>query len=203
MSKLYKGIDYSDIFRGYLYWTAIPFTRSLPFEIIEDVKQNDEEDSIYKVIKGLEGFDFNDLETDEVIKVLVPHKIRIGLILQNDIYNHDMNYHQVFVAPIQTLHREGKSKTFLHKLTQENNLPNAHYLGIETGHESFVNLGDIKRVHKSLILKRFNSKEIKADTMNELCRKLSVLLDIKEIAACEDCKFKCENCVLKDMAVNK
>lgn len=206
MSKVYTGIDSSEIYRGYLYWAAIPFTRSLPLEIVEDVKPKDDQDSVYKIIKDLDGFNFDKIGDNDFtfeLKVVVPHKIRIALVLQNDFYNHNPDYHQVFVAPIQTLHRENKSKSFIKKLTIENELPNAHYLGIETGHEAFVNLGDIKRIHKSLILKPFREKEIDNEIMNELCKKLSILLDIKEIAACDECKFKCENCALKNMAVNK
>ena len=207
MIKIFQGVGYSEILRGHLYWSAIPYTKGRPLDFLEDFKELDDGTNICKVVKKENGFECEiDEETQEPmseVKVIIPHKVRIALVLQNDFLNHHSAYHQVFVVPIQTLHRAGKTKTFLDKLAIRNEYPQYHYIGEETGREAYVNIGDIKRIHKSLLLERFRPEQINVDVMTEICNKISFLLDIKEIPVCHDCKRNCANCDLKKIIVNK
>jgi len=206
MFKVFQGVSYTEILRGHLYWSAIPFTKGRPLDFLEDFSQLGNGERSCKVVNKEVGFE---CEIDDItqepkteVSVIIPHKVRIALVLQNDFLNHHASYHQVFVAPIQTLHREGKTKSFIEKLTIKNEYPQYHFIGEETGREAFINIGDIKRIHKSLLLEKFREEELDQDIIKEVCNKLSSLLEIKEISACQDCKMKCENCDLKKSTIN-
>lgn len=150
------------------------------------------------------GFLRNEDDDSYMAQIIVNHKIRPVVVLQNNEYNHRTNFDSVIVLPIQSLKRDGRNPGFLNKLTINNTIPQLHYLGIHTGKESYITLTDIKRLHKTYLLDHFKSPPLQDNVLEDICLKLSELLDVKKIPACNECKMNCDNCDYKKaVAVNE
>lgn len=204
-------LPYSDINRGFIYLAAIPFTDPRPLNFFipcNECTQNQyctsKTGDCGKAERKSGGFEPQiNSQTGRyearVVPVIVPHKARLVVVFQADKYNHASDYHQVFVAPIQTLHRDVKTRELAEHLTGPNDLPQLHYIGLTTGQEAFINLADLKRIHKSLLLAKRSVKSIDLPIMRDATIKLAKLVDVKEIEECQNCQRKCENCTLKQM----
>ncbi len=208
------SVDHLQIFRGKIYWTAIPFSQPNPLVFFESCSTCSEstgctnaKNDCGRSIKRDVVFNKNLLKTTEsgksIASVIIPHKIRPAIILQKDLYNHRTDYDSIIVLPIQSLYREKKSPSFLQKLTVENSIPQLHYIGMHTGNESFVSLSDIKRLHKTYLIEPMAIPPITEESIIEMCNKLADLLDVKQIPACKDCHRNCDNFTFKKAAVNE
>lgn len=211
MSKFFKGIQSKDIFLGNIYTTIIPFSTPQPLSLFESCTTcesnkmcNGFNENCGRKYNDGQDFDRDKMSqfqnNDSEISVIVPHKIRPAVVIQPDDYNHRDNYPFVFVAPIQTLHREKIQAKKLKKILA-NELPQLHYIGDHTGHEAYINISDIKRLHKSFLLEKHSSDPFSDDIMLEVLIKISSLLGMGKgkIAACKTCEMNCDNCSLKNM----
>ncbi|WP_027410467.1 type II toxin-antitoxin system PemK/MazF family toxin [Anoxybacteroides tepidamans] len=183
-----SGINYSEIKRGHIYLAAIAYSDGRPlnfFEPMPDLGEN-----IGKVVTKPHGFE---AETDErgiqrakEVSVIVKHKARLAVVLQNDLFNSNEDYHHVYVAPIATIHPSLEKSDLIKRLKEKNDIPQLHYIGEHTGRPAYINIGDIKRIHKSLLLEKKGYPPIDNDQLNIIGEKICTLLEIKRITQSEE-----------------
>lgn len=207
MADMISKIPYENIKWSNVYLAAIPYTEPRPLKFFETCGSCESSNACEtrtsncgKLILKDHGFEpvvnaeTGRFEAMEVL-VAVPHKVRPAVVIQTNELNSDGSYHQVFVAPIQSL-TTIKDQELLNRIKTHNDVPMFHYISGITKHDSVIVVADIKRLHKSLLLKE-NSKSISEDDMEIIGEKISELLEIRKIAACQDCENNCDNCSLK------
>lgn len=212
MSEITK-IPYDKIKWSHVYLAAIPYTKPRPLKFFETcgtctAEKHCSEKTVDCGKLVLKDYGFEPVKNPETGKweatevlVAIPHKVRPAVVIQIDEINADKTYHQVYVAPIQSLFTI-KNPEHMERVKKENDVPFFHYITGATDHDSVIVVSDIKRIHKSLLLKETKGI-ISTNDMEIVGEKISALLDIKKIAACEECDKNCENCLLKKQAVNK
>lgn len=183
-------VSNEEIKRGKIFWSAIPFSEQRPLIVYKPIKN-----ATFTGKKQTEDIlTFNETDKNKhsnIIDVIVRHKRRMALIVQNNRFNNDLNYKYVYVVPITTF---GGNKDKIDYIKNNPHIPQFHYLGFITGKESVANISDIKRIHKSLLLENSNC-EIKnnGQLMIDICKKIGYSMDIKEIEKCKECKLNYDN----------
>ncbi|WP_035290288.1 type II toxin-antitoxin system PemK/MazF family toxin [Clostridium sp. KNHs214] len=200
----YKDIELvsnNEIKRGKIFWSAIPFSEQRPLIIYDSIKNASYTGKIHEE-NNLDFNSINERKQSNEIDVIIRHKRRMALIVQNDKFNNDADYPFVYVIPITTF---GGNKEKINYVKNNPELPNFHYLGNLTGKESVINISDIKRIHKSLLLEDSNFK-INDDgkIMIDVCKKIGYYMNIQQIEKCKECKYNYENYIkIEDKLVKK
>lgn len=186
-----KILDYETINRGNVYWAAIPFSEERPFKIFSLLKNA----SVTGKKKNEDEFTFDgSIDEDgkrhsDEIDVVVRHKRRMAIVVQDDNFNHDKDYDFVYVVPLTTFN-SNSDKIAYFKENKDN--PSFHYVGKINGKESVANISDIKRIHKSLLLDYTYSTLISDENMKDICVKIGTFMQIDEIEKCKECKYNYE-----------
>ena len=195
-----QRISYDKIKRRSFFLAGIPFSDGEPLDFFVpclNSKCTETKDYCGMAVNTLSGFGPEiDPKTGRQISpevnVIVKHKARLVIVMQLDHLNQQSNYHHVIVVPVYSLDKLG---TELKKqVLEKNDIPLLHYINNITGKPAYIDLADIKRIHKSLLLESKSYAPVSNEEMNKICQKLSVLLDIKKIAECETCDKRCDNC---------
>ena len=211
MSKFYRGVKIEELKVGNIYRTAIPFTVTQPLKFFQGCSEcknkktcNTAYDDCGKAVIDPNGLNRDNVldSEEETLSIVVPHKVRPAVLIESETYLRKGSFPYVFMAPIQTLHREGKDARYLKKLIEKNSYPTVHYIGEHTGRESVVSVSDIKRVHISMLLEPHEANPFADDILIEIYRKLGDLVgfDKGKISACQTCEMNCDNCELKKLA---
>lgn len=190
-----KCVENDKIIRGKFYWAAIPYTEERPLYIFKTI--NDAKFTGKKTKEDASSFNgmFSEEEKrrkSEIIDVIVRHKRRLVLIIQNQEYNSNQSYNFVYVVPITTFENNSSKLKFF---KEHNDIPHFHYIGQATNKESVANIGDIKRIHKSLLLESTNYKSLSEKLINDICKKIGTLMEIGELEKCKECMY---NYIKKD-----
>lgn len=192
MENEIRNIDYKDINRNSLYWVAIPFSEERPLKIFEKLENTVNAGN--KLDENNNTFDgsINEFgrKQSEIIDVVVRHKRRLAIVIQDNKFNHDKNYGYVYVVPLTTFNKNKKRI----KLIKENmDIPNYHYVGFVGNEESVANIGDVKRIHKSLLLETTKYKSLKNEIMEDVCKKVAIMLKVEKLEKCDECIYNYEN----------
>ena len=133
--KEIKTLSNEKINRNSFYWVAIPFTEKRPLQIFEKVENEFDLGKKQSEVKNqFDGhIDKMGKRYSDIIDVIVRHKRRLALIVQNDEYNKKENYNFVYVVPITTFNSNDSKIEYFKK-----NMDIAHYqyIGKITGKES-------------------------------------------------------------------
>ncbi|MBW9156287.1 type II toxin-antitoxin system PemK/MazF family toxin [Clostridium tagluense] len=190
-----KYVKNDEIKRGMFYWAAIPYTEERPLFIFEKIgKAKYTGKKKYENIKTFDGkFSSlrNKIESEE-IDIIIRHKRRLVLVVQNDEYNSKEGYKFIYVIPITT---HGKDKEKIEYAKNNDKIPHFHYIGQATNEESIANIGDIKRIHKNLLLETTTYDALSETLMTEICKKIGTLMEIGELEKCKECIYNYENYV--------
>lgn len=172
-----------DIKRGYIYWSAIPFTEERPLGIFKKISgvhgKKVEEDA--ETFKGRFNATTGKKESEEV-DVIIRHKRRMVTVIQSD----EALGKFLYVLPITTYN--GNSDK-INQIKNNPNVPQYHYIGSLTGKEAVVNISDMKRIHKSLLMEKVKVHNISDDDMEVIGKKLATLMDIEKLEKCEKCIY--------------
>ncbi|MDF9574919.1 type II toxin-antitoxin system PemK/MazF family toxin [Bacillus cereus] len=176
-------VSSEQIKQGNIYEAAIPFSDGRPLTFFEaDPKLGE---NIGRAVKKDHGFEPEyDKETRtnkaRIVSVIVKHKTRLCVVLQNDLFNENENYDHVYVAPIATIHPREEKTELIERLKEKNDIPQLHYIDSHTGRPAYVNIGDIKRIHKSLILKTTSHSPLSSKAMRDISQKIQKLMGVNE-----------------------
>ncbi|HCL4447341.1 TPA: type II toxin-antitoxin system PemK/MazF family toxin [Clostridium botulinum] len=201
--KEIERVPNEEIKRGRVFWAAVPFTDERPlklFEYIENAKYTGKikKEDILSFSGNISNIKVG-RKSDE-INVVTKYKRRMVLVVQNEEYNKNENYQFVYVVPLTTY---GGNKYKIDNVKNNPNFPNVHYLGELTNKESVANIGDIKRIHKSLLIQTTKYKINDEKMMNAICEKIGHMMQIEKIEKCEECKYNYENYIKTKDVANK
>jgi hypothetical protein len=154
----------SDIKRGFLYWSLIPYTIGRPIKIIKNSHVSDgnvvrKELQLIEEPKEFSQDFYFEKVVDSVnrkskeLDVIQRHKARMVIVMQDDAFNEDVKNHFLYVLPIQSLNPENKNQQYIENIIN-NKIPSFHYLGNLTGKDAYVNVSDMKRIHKTLLIEK-------------------------------------------------
>lgn len=170
-----------DIKRGHIYWSAIPFTEARPLGIFKTISgvhgKRVEEDA--QTFKGRINNETGRRESEE-IDVIIRHKRRMVTVVQSE----ESLGNFIYVLPITTYNGDNDK---IEQIKNNPDVPQYHYIGQLTGKEAVVNISDMKRVHKSLLMDNVNVDKISDEDMEIIGKKLATLMDIEKLEKCEEC----------------
>ncbi|MFE6134854.1 type II toxin-antitoxin system PemK/MazF family toxin [Bacillus sp. NPDC057893] len=176
-------VSSEQIKRGNIYEVAVPFSDGRPLTFFEaDPKLGE---NVGRAVKKEHGFEPEyDAKTStkkaRIVSVIVKHKTRLCVVLQSDLFNGNENYDHVYVAPIATIHSREEKTELIKRLKEKNDIPQLHYIDSHTGKPAYVNVGDIKRLHKSLILKTTSHSPLSSKAMREISKKMQTLMGMPQ-----------------------
>ncbi|EOU2017366.1 hypothetical protein C5S21_07895 [Clostridium perfringens] len=181
------SVSDSEIKRGNIYWAAIQFTEERPLGIF---KTTDGDNGI-KVTEDINTFKgrFNQTTNrreSEIVDVIIRHKRRMVTVIQGE----DSIGSYIYVLPITTYN--GNSNK-IEIIKSNPNTPQYHYIGSITGKEAVVNISDMKRIHKSLLMEKVGQAKIEEENLEIIGKKLATLMDIEKIEKCDECIHNYEN----------
>lgn len=184
----------ADILRGNVYYVGFPFDVERPLTFVEAAA-----DGTMTVLQKAHGFepefDIHGKPHAREVDVVVPHKMRLAVVLQDDLINSSVSQHYTIIAPIESLYEKDKREPIVAQAMKSNDVDRIHYITC-TGRDAVVEVSRIRRIHKSLLLKETQYMMSGAD-VEQVLYKLSSLLQIRRIPACEDCAANCDRCVLR------
>lgn len=170
-----------DIKRGHIYWSAIPFTEERPlgiFKKISGVHGKRVEESA-ETFKGRFNAETGRIESEE-IDVIIRHKRRMVTVVQSE----EALGKFIYVLPITTYNGDSAK---IERIKSNPDVPQYHYIGQLTGKEAVVNISDMKRVHKSLLMDKVKVNKISDEDMEIIGKKLATLMDIEKLEKCDEC----------------
>lgn len=179
-----------DIKRGHIYWAAIQYTEERPLGIF----QSTEGDNGIKITEDANTFKgrFNPetgKKESEIVDVIIRHKRRMVTVIQGE----DSISSFIYVLPITT-YKGDSDKIAIIKDNPDN--PQFQYIGAITGKEAVVNITDMKRIHKSLLMEKVGQVEIDEGNLEIIGKKLATLMDIEKIEKCDECIKNYKNYVV-------
>ncbi|WP_291566984.1 MULTISPECIES: type II toxin-antitoxin system PemK/MazF family toxin [unclassified Clostridium] len=185
--KPIKNIKDEDILRGNFYWAAVPYSEARPFYIFKKDKLQGKSG---RKVKENNAFTNSKVKSD-IIDVIIRHKRRMVVVLQADDINADKHYPFVYVLPITTFNGDESKIEFIKN--NNGDIIQYHYIGDITGKESVVNISDVKRIHKTLLLKKIKSEKLPDEVLEDVCIKLASYMDIQKLEKCDECLYNYEN----------
>lgn len=183
--KPMRNIKDEDILRGSFYWAAIPYSEARPFYIFKKDKGYGKSG---RKIKENNAFTNSKMKSD-IVDVIVRHKRRVVIVIQDDEINIEKQYPFVYVLPITTF--DGNEAKI--EVIKNNDMMQYHYIGDITGKEAVINIGDVKRIHKTLLLKKIKLEKLSDKTLEDVCVKLASYMDIRRLVKCDECLYNYEN----------
>lgn len=180
-----------EIKRGHVYWAAIQFTEQRPLGIYKHISgihgKKIEED--VDTFKGRFNNTTNKKES-EIVDVIIRHKRRMVTVIQSE----DSIASFLYVLPITTYNGNDEK---LDIIKDNPNNPQVQYIGSITGKEAVINVSDMKRIHKSLLMEKVRQVEIGKDDLEIVGKKLATLMDIEKIEKCDECIHNYKNYIEK------
>ena len=184
----------SAILRGNIYYVGFPFDVERPMQFIE--QQSDGTVVLVKKDHGFEpGFDGVGRPFAREVDVVVPHKMRLAVVLQDNVLNALATQHYTIVAPIESLYPKDLLEPSVARAKKSNDVDRIHYITC-TERDAVVEVSRSRRIHKSLLLKTTRFK-LPAEDIEKVLYKLSSMLDIRRVPACAECEANCDRCSLK------
>lgn len=177
-----------EIKRGHIYWGAIQFTEQRPLGIFKPL---DDENNGIKIEEDSQTFigrfnPQNGRKESEIVDVIIRHKRRMVTVIQSD----DSIGSYIYVLPITTY---GGNDLRILDIKNNPERPQYHYIGNITGKEAVVNVSDMKRIHKSLLMQKLGTVEIGKEDMEIIGKKLAALMEIEKLEKCSECEQNYEN----------
>lgn len=180
------SVKEENIKRGNIYWSAIPFSEERPLGVFVSTDgiegKRVEEDA--ETFKAKYNHKTKRKQVEEV-NIIIRHKKRMVTVIQSD----DIKGNFVYVLPITSIENDEEVKFY----KENNDVPKFHYIAKTTGKEAVVNVADMKRVHKSLLMSEVSGKSIKDEDLEIIGKKLATLMDIEKIEKCEECLLNYKN----------
>ncbi|MPQ42624.1 hypothetical protein [Clostridium tarantellae] len=181
------SVSDNEINRGHIYWAAIQFTEERPLGIFKSTYGDDG----IKITEDANTFKgrFNSItnrKESEIVDVIIRHKRRMVTVIQSE----DSIASFIYVLPITTYSGNNKKIEII-----KNNLnnPQFQYIGSLTGKEAVVNISDMKRIHKFLLMEKVGQTQISEENLEIIGKKLATLIDIEKIEKCDECIHNYEN----------
>jgi hypothetical protein len=204
MADLPRLVSYESIKRGKIFNVATPFTSGRPLDFVVEEKNTP---GLYRIVPESDGFEgiYDPVlkrKVAQTVKVITEFKLRLAVVVQNDIYNHDPNYHSVIVIPIASIYPEDEEEPLMQRMMTANDFDLMHYLGEVTGRKAYAQINNPRIIHKNMLFEPPKAVIIQEKTMDLISKKLAVCLQIKRIQECDECSHNCEKCEYK-LAVNK
>lgn len=167
---------------------AIQFTEQRPLGIFKPL---DDENNGIKIEEDSQTFigRFNPQKgrkESEIVDVIIRHKRRMVTVIQSN----DSIGSYIYVLPITTY---GGNDLRILDIKNNPERPQYHYIGNITGKEAVVNVSDMKRIHKSLLMQKLGTVEIGKEDMEIIGKKLATLMEIERLEKCSECEQNYEN----------